>query len=214
MTLPLCVAPLSSPPPPRRPYWPDFNDGGVSPSFHSDDYHFLLLFPPPPLLWLQLGRGIIILTGLTGRGRRAGTWIVTCVRGRRGGGGVVRYISVSYCSFDIMTMTHSQFKFRISEATSSSEGPGISLLTFLHGHIDICGTAQTETNAALNYISTYVEKDLRCYCIYIVAMKNTYFWLASLVSTKRLIFNLMKSQMSQFQRKKSVSSPQRLEGNC
>lgn len=38
---------------------------------------FLLL-----LADLQLQRRIIILTGLTGRGRRAATWIVTCVKGR------------------------------------------------------------------------------------------------------------------------------------
>lgn len=45
-------------------------------------YHLLLFLRLVFPLWLQLERRIIILTGLTGRGRRAGTWIVTCVKGR------------------------------------------------------------------------------------------------------------------------------------
>lgn len=131
--------PLSWPPSPRRPYWPDGDDRESCASLQRQLSPCSPSFPPPhpshPLS-VQLERGIIILTGLTGRGRKAGTWIVECVKGRAGGGGV-GYISVSYCSFDIMTMTRSQFTLWIAEATRSNKCPGISPLTFLHRHIDI-----------------------------------------------------------------------------
>lgn len=52
------------------------------------------------------------------RGRRAGTWTLTRVRAwAGGGGGADRCISVSYCSFDIMTMTHGQFRFWVATAS-------------------------------------------------------------------------------------------------
>lgn len=79
--------------------------------------------PPPPLppLWLQLERRIIIdSTDRSGQGsRNMNTHTCQSVGEEEGGGWC---ISMSYCSFDIMTMTHSQFRFWDTEASRSWNG--------------------------------------------------------------------------------------------
>lgn len=139
--------------PPCRPYWPNRFDRGVSPSFTvtiitlffssiSSTSSFLLLSPP----CVQLERGIIILTGLTGRGRRAGTWIVTCVKGRAGRRRGCLDISVCLIVALILWQWHA-----VNSDSESQKPPGpinAQELVCWHFYTDILtsnnGTVQTE----------------------------------------------------------------------
>lgn len=172
--------PLSWPPSPRRPYWPDGDDGESCASLQRQLSPCSPSFPPPhpshPLS-VQLERGIIILTGLTGRGRKAGTWIVECVKGRAGGGG--SDISVCLIVALILWQWHA-----VNSRCESLRPPGpISAqeLVRWHFYTDILTSNTVEQYrrrlwvTVLNHISTDMET---LYCIYIMAVEDTHVRLA------------------------------------
>lgn len=89
-----------------------------------------------------------------------------------------------YCSFDIMTMTHSQFKFCITEATGSNKSPRNSLLTFLQRRIDIKHRRREQTVLHIDIHRDPVHR------IYMMVMQDTCARLAAMCQ-KELVRNHM-----------------------